>query len=551
MKHSVALLAIIIGLLQFNSVSSQQMIFSTEKGKSGILNGTKGALTDNKFEYTLSLQWVNSEMQPVRDEQSLLCFDKREIIISHPGLVRLISDHGSNQIISLNNNLKLLFEVDERFPGGEVEIRFPWFYAESRWALDNSQARQPLSFSRPRNFAMKTEIDHSKIIDKTPPLITVVSPEGVNEGLKPILETTDIEVVLNVTDFFGIDRVMVNNNPATRRNDSTWFALLTLRPGFDNPINVSATDKSGLLSTTQFVVESRRSGPALRPEFAPPVVSPVHEIATVQRKPSELQIDIPVIGPPIDDRFALIIGNEDYSSYQTGLRNESDVEFAIQDAETFKMFATNILGVPEKNIIMLKNARAVEMHRALNRMNLIAKNTGGDAEFFVMYAGHGFPDERTREPYLIPVDISGADLEFAIKLSDFYAKLTEHPIKRVTVFLDACFTGGGREQGLVAARSVRVRPREEQLAGPLVVFSASSGDQSAHPYKEVGHGMFTYFLLSKIKESQGSITYEELSAYLTRTVSTRSILVNSTEQNPQTNISPSVENTWKTWRLRD
>jgi hypothetical protein len=549
MKHVFAFL-VITGVFQFTSVSSQQMVFSTEKGKNGVLNGTRGELVDNKLEYTFNLQWVSSEMRPVRDNQSLLCLDIREIIISHPDLVKLISNHGDNQIIAFNSNLKLLFEVDERFPPGELEISFPWFFAESQWALDNLP-RQELNFSRPRNFAMKTEIDRSSIVDKTPPLITIISPEGVNEGLKPILETADVEVVLNVTDFFGVDKVIVNNTNAIRRDDSTFFALLTLRPGFDNPINVTATDNSGLVSTTHFVIASRRTAPVIRPDYAPPIVSPVHPVASVEKIPSQLQIDVPVTGPPIPDRYALIIGNEDYSSYQTGLRNESDVEFAIQDAETFKIFATNILGVPERNIIMLLNARAVEMHRALNRMNLIAKNTEGDAEFFVMYAGHGFPDERTREPYLIPVDISGADLQFAIKLSEFYAKLTEHPIKRVTVFLDACFTGGGREQGLVAARSVRVRPREEQLAGPLVVFSASSGDQSAHPYKEVGHGMFTYHLLSKIKESQGAITYEELSAYLTRTVATRSILVNSTEQNPQTNISPTVENTWKTWRLRD
>ncbi len=259
-------------------------------------------------------------------------------------------------------------------------------------------------------------------------------------------------------------------------------------------------------------------------------------------------IDVDQIKPmgikPYPYKYALIIGNEDYSSYQMGLRSESNVDFAVRDAETFRQYAIYILGVPEENIIFLTNARAIQMHRAINKINMIANITKGKADIFFYYAGHGFPDELTKEPYIIPVDVSGADLEFALKLNDVYAKLTENPTLRVTVFLDACFSGGARNQGLVAARGVKVKPKENIFKGNMVVFSASSGDQSSLPYKEKQHGMFTYYLLKKLQETNGAVSYKELSDYLKEQVAVKSILVNNKEQIPETNISVDLKDSW-------
>jgi len=286
----------------------------------------------------------------------------------------------------------------------------------------------------------------------------------------------------------------------------------------------------------------------VRQQVSKPTTTPV--VKTVN---TPLVIDVDQIKPlgikPNPNRFALIIGNEDYSSYQTSLRSESNVDYAARDAEIFKKYAIHVLGVPEENIIFNTNARAIQMHRDLNKINMITSITKGKSEIFFYYAGHGFPDEKTQEPYLIPVDVSGSDLDFALKLSDVYAKLTEHPSQRVTVFLDACFSGGARNQGLVAARGVKVKPKENVFRGNMVVFSASSGDQSSLPYEDMQHGMFTYFLLKKLKETKGNVTYKELSAYLKEYVGVKSILVNNKEQIPETNISVDIKNTWSTLKL--
>lgn len=255
--------------------------------------------------------------------------------------------------------------------------------------------------------------------------------------------------------------------------------------------------------------------------------------------------------PPNPYRFALIIGNEDYSSYQVGLESESDVEFAKSDAEAFHDYAIRYLGVPEDQAILKTNARYIEMRRELKKLSGVIEMTNGKAEIFFYYCGHGFPHENTKEPYIVPVDGSGTDLEFsAIKLKDVYAALTDFPSKRVTVFIDACFSGGGRNQGLVQARAVKVKPKEVQMQSNLVVFTASSEEQTAMSYKEKGHGLFTYYVLEKIKDTKGSVTYGELSDYITEQVGIKSYMVNSKKQVPQTNVSPSVLGEWENWKLR-
>ncbi|OFX43292.1 MAG: hypothetical protein A2W97_06670 [Bacteroidetes bacterium GWE2_40_63] len=253
-------------------------------------------------------------------------------------------------------------------------------------------------------------------------------------------------------------------------------------------------------------------------------------------------------------RFALIIGNEDYSSYQTGLNSESNVDFAKKDAQDFKQLCIGTLNVQEENIIYLEDARYTEMMKSLKKISGILSVTQGKAEVFVFYAGHGFPDEKTKEPYLVPVDGSGTDLDITgVKLTYFYEMLTSFPAQRITVFLDACFSGGARNQGLVAARGVKVIPKEtpEAVKKNLVVFTASSGNQTSLPYKEKQHGLFTYFLVHKLTETKGDITYEELSNYLKEQVSIKSVMVNSKQQDPQTNVSPEVEAIWQQWKFSE
>ena len=264
---------------------------------------------------------------------------------------------------------------------------------------------------------------------------------------------------------------------------------------------------------------------------------------------SDVDKNIPIVFTSKPFRYALIIGNEDYSRYQRGLNTESNVAFARNDANIFREYATKMMGVEEKNLFFLTDATAGEMEQKIELISKLAAKSGAEAEIIFYYAGHGLPEEVSKEPYIIPVDVSGTNLSSAIKLADVYKKFSETGAKRITVFLDACFSGGGRDAGLLAARAVKVKPREEVVSGNMVVFSASTGEQSSLPFDEEQHGIFTYFLLKKLQESKGNVTYGQLADYVKKQVSIESLRVNNKEQDPAVQVSISVNDTWENWTV--
>ncbi len=125
----------------------------------------------------------------------------------------------------------------------------------------------------------------------------------------------------------------------------------------------------------------------------------------------------------------------------------------------------------------------------------------------------------------------------------------KYPSKRCTVFLDACFTGGARNESLLALKSVRIKPKTSLISGNLLVFSSSSGEESSGVYKEKNHGLFTYFLLKELKETRGNLTYKELSDHIIEIVKLESINVNEKSQTPQIQGSSVIDNIWETWKL--
>ena len=260
---------------------------------------------------------------------------------------------------------------------------------------------------------------------------------------------------------------------------------------------------------------------------------------------SAVDENIPVNNIVQENVFALVIGNENYSSYQYDLENNIDVKYADRDARIFSEYLIKTFGIPPENITLLIDATAGQINQALSKMSALAKAYEGKAEFVFYYAGHGLPDEETREPYIIPVDVSTSDLDFAISLEEIYNKYTAFETKRVSIFLDACFSGGARNESLIASRGIRIRPKSPFVMGNLIVFSATRGNQAALAFDEEKHGMFTYHMLKKFQDTQGMISYGELAEYLEFEVNRRSLLVNDREQEPTIKVSPILEYTWR------
>ncbi len=247
--------------------------------------------------------------------------------------------------------------------------------------------------------------------------------------------------------------------------------------------------------------------------------------------------------------IALIIGNEDYSSYQTGLSNEVNVDFAENDARVFRDYLIKTLGADENKVDMKINATLTQMKQSINKLVKLAEVAEGQAEIYFYYSGHGLPDETTKEGYLVPVDVSGMDITSGIKIDDLYNKLTEIPSARVTVILDACFSGGARNQGLVALKAVKVAAKGPRLNGNIVVLTSSSGQESSAVYRDKGHGYFTYFLLKSLQDSKGKITYKELFDYVKKKVAEETVIRENKTQTPQAFSSTSIGDRWYKWKF--
>ena len=240
------------------------------------------------------------------------------------------------------------------------------------------------------------------------------------------------------------------------------------------------------------------------------------------------------------DMFVLIISNENY-------KYEQPVPFALNDGATFKLYCEKTLGVPTKNIRYTPDATLNEMRRQLLWLDNVMKAYQGEARAIVYYSGHGMPSEDAKHAYLLPVDGDSRLAESGLSTEQLYKQLSLMPSKGTIVLLDACFSGARRDgQMLASNRGVAIKVKEETISGNMVVFSAAHGDETAYPYEEKKHGLFTYFLLSALQESGGCISLGKLSDQVTKMVSRRSIVENDKGQTP-TVRSSSTSSGWRNW----
>ena len=121
----------------------------------------------------------------------------------------------------------------------------------------------------------------------------------------------------------------------------------------------------------------------------------------------------------------------------------------------------------------------------------------------------------------MPSDVYGTKPQFGIALDDFYAILGGLGFDRVTIFLDACFSGVNRDnEGLSIDRAVEVEAQDTKpVTGNLVVMAATHGNETAQGFQEEGHGLFTYYLLKELQETQGMVSYGKLADNIEKNVS--------------------------------
>ena len=265
----------------------------------------------------------------------------------------------------------------------------------------------------------------------------------------------------------------------------------------------------------------------------------------VEKPKSDVDIEIPIIKKSLGEKtFVVIIANENYQEV-------AKVPYTINDGEIFAEYCKKTLGIPETNISLVKDATANNMKREVRWLTQILQQYNGEAKAIVYYAGHGIPDESTKDAYLLPVDGYGDDPSTGYSLNELYKTLNEVPSKSTLVFLDACFSGANRDGSMLAsARGVAIKAKPTAPIGNMVVFSAAQGDETAYPYIDKGHGLFTYYFLKKLQETKGDVTLGELSEYITDQVGKQSIVINRKSQTPNVSVSSSLQSDWKKMKIQ-
>lgn len=361
----------------------------------------------------------------------------------------------------------------------------------------------------------------------------------------PILASGDYAIVQHLNGQvvavmeFSIDGAMPAQTKALAVNKVT--SILNADADEQPETPMLAQENTANKSRTQKAANTQSAKQKTRPAATAPVEA--EEIPVPETPSSDIDINIPSSGIVAENTFALVIANEDYTRV-------APVPYAKNDGRVFKQYLHKTFGLDEKSVIYLENATFNDMKFALNRISEICNAFSGDASLIVYYSGHGIPNESTGEGYLLPVDGYGTDPSTALSISDLYKTISNLPIKKATMFMDACFSGAKRDGSmLVAARGVAIKAKAEAPKGKLLVLSAATDDQTAYPYEEKKHGLMTYFLLKKIQATKGKIKAGELFNFVETSVKRTSIVENGKLQTPVSAVSPLLSKNWKDMQL--
>lgn len=257
---------------------------------------------------------------------------------------------------------------------------------------------------------------------------------------------------------------------------------------------------------------------------------------------SDIDYNIPTTSTRRENTFCVIIANEKYKQ-----RDTPNVKYAAQDGKTFQNYCLRTLGLPQENVRFASNASYLQMKSMLEWFRQIGDVYGKDANFIVYYAGHGVPDEKGNCK-LIPADVSINDVNNGFSLKDLYDSLGKITTSSVLVLIDACFSGNDRED--IAAvddlhRGIVREVKTENVTGDVVVLTAASGTETALSYDEKAHGLFSYYLMKKLQDTKGDVTYGELYDYIKKEVMRKSIVAKGKKQTPSVTCSNKIIKNWK------
>ncbi|MEX2116674.1 MAG: caspase family protein, partial [Bacteroidota bacterium] len=228
------------------------------------------------------------------------------------------------------------------------------------------------------------------------------------------------------------------------------------------------------------------------------------------------------LGP---QRWAVIVGVSEY-----GNKGIPSLKYADRDAEALASFLQTPEGggfdTDHMRVLVNKDATLSNLRDAM--IDFLQQAI--DKDLVVIYfAGHGAPDPtRPQNLYLLTYDTDPSRLgTTAFPMWDIQTVVSRQiAAKKVVVLSDACHSGGisvdVATRGLDVTESNPINQYLAELARAkegMVVFTASAAGEVSQEFPELGHGVFTYYLLEGLKGAADAnndllVTVNEVMGYV-------------------------------------
>jgi len=236
---------------------------------------------------------------------------------------------------------------------------------------------------------------------------------------------------------------------------------------------------------------NQKSEKILRRETSKPTIikSDVDELPVMQAKPNK-------------NAYAIVIGVEKYR------QQLPKADYADNDARIMTEYLTKVMGYPEENVVTLTGEHATKSDFQKYIEKWLPNNAEKRSSVFIYYSGHGAPNPKTGDAFLVPYDGDPTFIEeTGYSLKRLYAKLDRLQVKEIIVVLDSCFSGAGGRSVLAKGARPLVMNMDKQVShsNRIAILTASAGNQISSTHEKEGHGLFTYFLLKGIKEGNAEL----------------------------------------------
>jgi len=226
--------------------------------------------------------------------------------------------------------------------------------------------------------------------------------------------------------------------------------------------------------------------------------------------------------------WALVMGVNSYP-------NVRRLKYAVNDAMAFYNHLVEYNQVPRENVILLLDDEA-NLMRLRSALGVHLKNKAAKEDMVIIYfAGHGAterdsnsPDGDGLEKYLLPYDADPKELyATAMPMDEISRVFGRIRSERLVFIVDSCYSGASAGR-TVSSTDFRAGISDGFLdrvtsGRGKIILTASGANEVSAENDELGHGVFTYFLIKGLQgladtDGDGTITVDEVYTYVSKQV---------------------------------